>query len=253
MEMTGSYRIAAPRDQVWAALNDPAVLKDCIPGCESLEKLSDTEMQAVAAMKIGPVKARFSGKVTLTDLKPPESYTISGEGTGGAAGFAKGGADVALSVEGEETVLTYTARAQVGGKIAQLGARLIDGVAKKTADDFFAKFSERVGGGAKPASLGATAAAESTLSEDDRVEQAIEQDVAANPPEIGAAETPGAPGPVPEPEHRPGVPAAPATNPPEAFIVPSQPAIAGFLRGYGGVALLIAIAIIVFVFIVSRV
>jgi hypothetical protein len=160
---------------------------------------------------------------------------------------------VVLTTEGEETVLTYTARAQVGGKIAQLGARLIDGVAKKTADDFFAKFSERVGGSAKPASLGAAAVAESTRPEDDRVEQAIEQDVAADPPEIGAAETPGAPGPVPTPDHDPGVPAAPATNPPEPFIVPSQPAIASFWRGYGGVALLVAIAIIVFVFIVSRV
>jgi carbon monoxide dehydrogenase subunit G len=252
MEMTGSYRITAPRDQVWAALNDPAVLKDCIPGCESLDKLSDTEMQAVASMKIGPVKARFSGKVTLSDLKPPESYTITGEGSGGAAGFAKGGADVSLAAEGEETVLTYTARAQVGGKIAQMGARLIDGVAKKTADDFFAKFSARVGGA--PASLGAAAVAPALQAEDDRIERAIEADIAADPPEIGDAEVPGAPGPIPEPEHRLGMtPAAPATNPPETFIVPSQPAMANFWRGYGGIALLVAIAIIVFVFIVSRV
>jgi len=147
MEMTGSYRIAAPRDQVWAALNDPAVLKDCIPGCEKLDKVSDTEMEATAALKIGPVKARFNGKVTLSDINPPQGYTITGEGAGGAAGFAKGGADVNLAEEGEETVLTYTARAQVGGKIAQMGARLIDGVAKKMADEFFAKFSQRVAGG----------------------------------------------------------------------------------------------------------
>jgi carbon monoxide dehydrogenase subunit G len=146
MEMTGSYRIAASRAQVWAALNDPAVLKDCIPGCEKLDKTSDTEMEATAALKIGPVKARFNGKVTLSEINAPEGYTITGEGSGGAAGFAKGGADVHLAEEGGETVLTYTARAQVGGKIAQMGARLIDGVAKKMADQFFAKFSERVAG-----------------------------------------------------------------------------------------------------------
>lgn len=156
MEMTGSYRIAATRDQVWAALNDPAVLKDCIPGCEKLEKTSDTEMEATAALKIGPVKARFNGKVTLSEINAPVGYTITGEGSGGAAGFAKGGADVQLAEEGGETVLTYTARAQVGGKIAQMGARLIDGVAKKLADQFFAKFSERVAG---DAAAGGTATA----------------------------------------------------------------------------------------------
>jgi carbon monoxide dehydrogenase subunit G len=145
MDMTGSYRIAASRDAVWAALNDPDVLKQCIPGCETLEMLSPTEMKATVTSKIGPVKARFSGKVSLGDLNPPESYTISGEGTGGAAGFAKGGAEVRLTEDGAETVLDYTAKAQVGGKIAQLGARLIDGVAKKMADEFFSKFAGHVG------------------------------------------------------------------------------------------------------------
>jgi carbon monoxide dehydrogenase subunit G len=145
MDMTGSYRIAASRDAVWAALNDPDVLKQCIPGCETLEMLSPTEMKATVTSKIGPVKARFSGKVNLSDLNPPESYTISGEGTGGAAGFAKGGAEVRLTEDGAETVLDYTAKAQVGGKIAQLGARLIDGVAKKMADEFFSKFAGHVG------------------------------------------------------------------------------------------------------------
>ncbi len=144
MEMTGTYRIAAPRETVWAALNDPEILRASIPGCESLEKEGD-DLKATVTSKIGPVKARFSGKVTLSNLNPPESYTISGEGTGGAAGFAKGGADVRLEEEGGETVLTYAANAQVGGKIAQLGGRLVDGVARKMADEFFARFAARVG------------------------------------------------------------------------------------------------------------
>lgn len=144
MELTGSYRIPAPRDVVWAGLNDPEILKASIPGCQSLEKLSDTELKATVVSKIGPVKASFSGAVTLENLNPPVSYTISGQGTGGAAGFAKGGADVSLAEEGAETVLTYTAKAQVGGKIAQLGSRLVDGVAKQTADAFFANFVREV-------------------------------------------------------------------------------------------------------------
>jgi carbon monoxide dehydrogenase subunit G len=146
MDMTGQYRIPAPREQVWAALNDPAMLKASLPGCESLEKLSDHEFAATVVAKVGPVKAKFNGNVTLSNLNPPESYTISGEGKGGAAGFAKGGADVRLSEEGDVTVLTYTAKADVGGKLAQLGSRLIDGTAKKMADEFFDNFSQQVAG-----------------------------------------------------------------------------------------------------------
>jgi uncharacterized protein len=146
MDMTGQYRIPAPREQVWAALNDPAMLKASLPGCESLEKLSDHEFAATVVAKVGPVKAKFNGNVTLSNLNPPESYTISGEGKGGAAGFAKGGADVRLSEEGDVTVLTYTAKADVGGKLAQLGSRLIDGTAKKMADEFFDNFSQQVVG-----------------------------------------------------------------------------------------------------------
>ncbi len=146
MDMTGQYRIPAPREQVWAALNDPAMLKASLPGCESLEKLSDHEFAATVVAKVGPVKAKFNGNVTLTNLNPPESYTISGEGKGGAAGFAKGGADVRLIEEGDVTVLTYTAKADVGGKLAQLGSRLIDGTAKKMADEFFDNFSQQVAG-----------------------------------------------------------------------------------------------------------
>ncbi len=145
MEIKGEYRIAAPRDKVFAALNDAAVLQACIPGCESLEKLSETEMTAKVRLRIGPVSAAFSGKVTLSDLDPPNGYKISGEGQGGVAGFAKGGAAVKLAEEGGETVLTYDVDAQVGGKIAQVGARLIQGTARKLADQFFGKFAESVG------------------------------------------------------------------------------------------------------------
>lgn len=144
MDMSGERLIAAPRETVWAALNDPEVLKACIKGCESIEKLSDTEMTAVVAAKIGPISSRFNGKVTLSDLNPPNSYRISGEGQGGVAGFAKGGADVQLSEAEGGTKLAYSVNAQIGGKMAQLGARLIDSVAKSYAEDFFNKFSERV-------------------------------------------------------------------------------------------------------------
>jgi hypothetical protein len=151
MEFTGEYQIPASRQKVWDALNDPAVLQQSIPGCESLEKVSDTELKATVRMKIGPVSAKFGGKVTLSDIDPPNGYRIAGEGQGGAAGFAKGGAVVKLAEADDGTVLSYTADAQVGGKIAQIGARLIDGAAKKLADEFFSKFSEVVGGGASAA------------------------------------------------------------------------------------------------------
>ncbi|WIM14038.1 carbon monoxide dehydrogenase subunit G [Enhydrobacter sp.] len=152
MEIKGEYRIAAPREKVFAALNDQAVLQACIPGCESLEKLSDTEMTAKVRLRIGPVSATFNGKVTLSDIDPPNGYKISGEGQGGVAGFAKGGAVVRLADDGDVTVLTYDVDAQVGGKIAQVGARLISGTAKKLADQFFGKFAESVGAPAPVAS-----------------------------------------------------------------------------------------------------
>lgn len=144
MDMTGEYRIPAPRDKVWAALNDPAMLKAALPGCESLEKLSDTEFAAVVVAKVGPVKAKFNGNVALSNLNPPQSYTIAGEGKGGAAGFAKGGAEVQLSEDGDDTILRYAAKADVGGKLAQLGSRLIDGTAKKLADEFFDNFRQQL-------------------------------------------------------------------------------------------------------------
>jgi carbon monoxide dehydrogenase subunit G len=145
MDMTGEYRIPAPREQVWAALNDPEILKASLPGCETLERVSDHEFAATVAAKVGPVRAKFNGQVTLSDLNPPESYKISGEGKGGAAGFAKGGAEVRLVEESAAvTVLSYTAKADVGGKLAQLGSRLIDATAKKMADEFFENFRKQV-------------------------------------------------------------------------------------------------------------
>jgi uncharacterized protein len=140
MTMTGETTLPAGRPKVWAMLNDPEVLKACIPGCESLDKLSDTEFQAVAVTKIGPVKAKFKGKVTLSDLDPPNGYKISGQGDGGVAGFATGGATVKLEPKDGGTLLIYTVEAQIGGKLAQLGQRLVNGAAKKLADDFFQKF-----------------------------------------------------------------------------------------------------------------
>ena len=144
MEMQGERRIPAPRQVVWERLNDPETLKLCIPGCESVEKVSDTEFTAKVRAKVGPVSARFSGKVTLSDLDPPSGYTISGEGTGGVAGFAKGSARIALEEEGGETIMRYGAQAQVGGKLAQIGSRLVDGTAKKLADQFFDRFAAAV-------------------------------------------------------------------------------------------------------------
>lgn len=165
MEMTGEYRIPAPRPTVWAALNDPAVLQACIPGCESLERGAENEFKATVRAKVGPVSARFSGKVTLSDFDPPKSYRIAGEGQGGAAGFAKGGAVVSLEEDGAEaTVLRYTADAQVGGKLAQIGSRLIDGTARKLADEFFEAFAAKVGEMAGPAPSAAAEAAAATAA-----------------------------------------------------------------------------------------
>ena len=144
MDMTGTQHIEAPRDVVWAALNDVEVLKQSIPGCQSIEKVSDTEMNAKVILKVGPVKATFTGKVTLSDLDPPNGYTISGDGSGGAAGFAKGSAVVRLVEDAGATNLNYEVKAQIGGKLAQLGQRLVNGAAKKVADDFFANFAKAV-------------------------------------------------------------------------------------------------------------
>ena len=142
MDFTGKYNIPAPIEVVWAALNDPEILKFCIPGCQELDKTSPTEFNATVTLKIGPVKATFRGKVSLSDIDPPNRCKLTGEGQGGVAGFAKGDAEVVLTPEGDGTILTYAAKATVGGKLAQIGQRLVDGAAKQIADDFFGRFSQ---------------------------------------------------------------------------------------------------------------
>ena len=142
MDLTGEYRIAASREQVWAALNDPKILKASIPGCSALEAVGGDSFAATVTAKVGPVKAKFQGQVTLSDMDPPNGYTIQGEGKGGAAGFAKGGAKVTLVEDGDGTLLQYEINANVGGKLAQIGSRLIDGTAKKLAGEFFTAFAE---------------------------------------------------------------------------------------------------------------
>jgi carbon monoxide dehydrogenase subunit G len=164
MDITGQYRIAAPREVVWAALNDAEVLRRCIPGCRELEKRSEHEFAAKVALKIGPMSATFNGTVTLENLRPPEGYTIAGQGQGGAAGFAKGKADVELAEEGDETNLSYTAKAEVGGKLATLGGRLIQATSKKLADEFFSKFVEEVNGEPATEATSEAAAAEAKQS-----------------------------------------------------------------------------------------
>jgi uncharacterized protein len=146
MEMSGEQRIALPQARVWAGLNDPEVLKASIPGCESIERVSDTEYKVAITAAVGPVKAKFNGKLLLSDVNPPTSYRLAFEGSGGAAGFGKGGAQVSLAQDGAGTKLSYVANAQVGGKLAQVGSRLIDGVARKMADDFFQRFNAKLVG-----------------------------------------------------------------------------------------------------------
>jgi len=160
MDMNGEKLVPAPRAAVWAALNDPEILRQCIAGCETVTRVSDTEFEAAVTVKVGPVKAKFKGKVTLSDIDPPNGYTISGEAQGGvAAGFGKGSAKVALADGDGGTLLTYTVNAQVGGKLAQIGARLIDATAAKMAEDFFQKFNELVGAAAQQNSAIETAQA----------------------------------------------------------------------------------------------
>ncbi len=146
MEFSGEYRIPARQQQVWDALNDSAVLQACIAGCRQLEKISDTEFVATVVAKVGPISATFRGNLVLSDLDPPNGYTLTGRGQGGAAGFAKMSAQVALTEDQNDTVLKYVAKAEIGGKLASVGSRLVQTVAKKNADDFFAAFSRHLGG-----------------------------------------------------------------------------------------------------------
>lgn len=230
MEIKGEYKIAAPRDKVFAALNDPAVLKDCIPGCESLDKVSDTEMKAKVRLRIGPVSASFTGKVTLSDIDPPNGYKITGEGQGGAAGFAKGGAVVALADDAGATTLTYNVDAQVGGKIAQVGARLIDGTAKKLADEFFGKFAATVSA-PPPVEEAAPAATAETA--------ALAQSSSATPPPVSLSTVPP--------------PVATASASSAASARPRPDAAAAAQRGYRHwVVIGVGAAILIIVFLASR-
>lgn len=144
MEMTGEQLIALPQAATWDALHDPAILKDCVPGCESITRVADNQYDVLMTAKVGPVSAKFKGRMTVTDADPPRAYTLAFEGQGGVAGFAKGEANISLSPQGPGTRLAYTAKATVGGKLAQIGARLIDGVARQLAQKFFESFNKRV-------------------------------------------------------------------------------------------------------------
>lgn len=146
MEIAGEQLIPRPQGVTWSSIIDPEVLKACIPGCESMDKVGDNEYEMVMGAKVGPVSARFKSRITLADVDAPNSYTLIFEGQGGVAGFAKGHANVRLLPEGEATRLQYTAKAMIGGKLAQVGSRLVDGVAKKLAENFFSKFNEHVSG-----------------------------------------------------------------------------------------------------------
>jgi len=207
MDFSGEYRIPAPRPAVWEALNDPEILKQCIDGCESLDRVSDTELTAKLKAKVGPVSAKFKGTVTLSDMNPPERYVISGQGQGGAAGFVKGSATVTLAEDGADaTVLTYASQATVGGKLASVGGRLVKGVASKTADDFFRKFSEQVGA-SQPAPTPAEVTPES-------VPVPVPVTASADPVPVSA------PAPAPEPAPEPVWPAPPGYPLPLARVPP---------------------------------
>jgi uncharacterized protein len=164
MEMSGEQHIPVPQQRVWEALNDPEILKACIPGCESIDRVSENEYKVAMTAAVGPVKAKFSGKLLLSDINPPNSYSLAFEGSGGAAGFGKGGAQVTLAPESGGTLLTYRATASVGGKLAQIGSRLIDGVAKKMADDFFIRFNKTVAPVAESAIPASAVAADAPVS-----------------------------------------------------------------------------------------
>ena len=160
MEMSGEQHIPLPQQRVWEALNDPEILKACIPGCESIDRVSENEYKVAMTASVGPVKAKFNGKLLLSDMNPPNSYSLAFEGSGGAAGFGKGSAQVSLAPESGGTLLTYKAQASVGGKLAQIGSRLIDGVAKKMSDDFFIRFNKTVAPAAESAIPASAAAAD---------------------------------------------------------------------------------------------
>ncbi|WP_340149743.1 carbon monoxide dehydrogenase subunit G [uncultured Sneathiella sp.] len=199
MQMNGEELINAPRAKVWDALNDPEILRQSIPGCQTVEKVSDTEFTATVKVKVGPVSANFKGNVTLSNIDAPNGYTITGEGKGGAAGFGKGSADISLTDSDDGTLLSYNANASVGGKMAQIGSRLIDGTAKKLAGEFFANFNELVSSGESAASAS---------PEDTPIEAAAESAAIESVPESSTPkpDTPPAAEKAPSPDWmRPGI------------------------------------------------
>lgn len=204
MDLHGEYRIPAPAQRVWDALVDPEVLQACITGCRELTKVSDTEFAAVVAAKVGPVNATFKGSVSLLDLDPPRGYTLSGQGQGGAAGFAKMKARVALTEDGADTLLRYEAQAEVGGKLAAVGSRLVQAVAKKNADEFFSAFAARLGGAAvaPPAPAEAPAPAETAVE--------VRGAAGAEVPRAAPPAAPAAPARVALPAARPPGPGLPS-------------------------------------------
>jgi len=231
MDMSGEYRIAAPREAVWAALNDPDLLRQCIPGCEEIEKTSPTEFTAKVTAKVGPVKARFGGKVTMSDLDPPNGYRISGEGQGGAAGFAKGGAEVKLEPDGDGTILRYTVNANVGGKLAQIGSRLIDATARKMAEEFFGRFAELVAANAAAAPAAEAVAGEPAAS--------------PGPAEPATPEQPQSrPAEPPRPEPQPVEPPAATRPAPTPAPTPARPTISPSVWIIGLIALAVLILLV---------
>jgi len=233
MDMSGEYRIEASKDRVWAALNDTEILRQSIPGCEEVIKVSDTELTAKVVAKVGPVKAKFSGKVTFTDVDPPNGYRINGEGSGGAAGFAKGGATVKLTEDGSGTILNYVVDAHIGGKLAQIGSRLIDATSRKMADDFFARFKELVTS-AEPAPAVATAAP---------VAPSAPEPTPAPAPAVPAATLAAEISPTPMPDPAPQVPPAPTPKP--AASAPPPPAPEPARSGLSPIVWVAGLAVIV--------
>ncbi|MEM1019723.1 MAG: carbon monoxide dehydrogenase subunit G [Pseudomonadota bacterium] len=202
MEMSGEQQIAAPKQTVWDALNDPDTLKACITGCQTLEKTTETHLEASVKAAVGPVKATFKGEVDLENIDPPNSYTLSGQGKGGAAGFAKGSADVALEENADGTLLRYTVKANVGGQLARIGSRLIDGAAKKYADEFFTAFKATVEAAEEPVAEPAQSAVdlEAVETAEEAVAETVETAQEPTEPVVApeAAPEPAAP-PTPEP------------------------------------------------------
>ena len=232
MKMNGEFRVPTDRETVWRALNDPEVLKDCLPGCQEIEKTSDTEMTATLVIKVGPVKATFAGGVTLSDLDPPNGYTLSGQGQGGAAGFASGEARVRLVADGGETVVQYECDAKVGGKLAQIGSRLIDSTAKKLARQFFDSFAGKLGGGEEggedEAAVPASAAAEPPP-------EAAPAEPAPSAPEASATDAGDAPAPA-----EPGEPTAAAPPP----LAPAAPRAGLPTAVWAGAVVVVAVVLI---------